>query len=162
MTSLKHFIYCILVFFICNTLISCLPDTVGPSRIVLDSILYHENVNQYGKYHYENGMISKCEYYFDDKLVDYQEYVRQSGLLRTIETWEKQTDGTFKNTYTMFWNMKTAFFQASDPGMLAARIHPIISWNGTVKKSPGFTIIRTCLKYLFILIPTWNMTSRGT
>jgi hypothetical protein len=71
------------------SLLSCKDDDLL-NKLVLDKIVYHENVDQVGQFkYYSHGSIQQYQYYFDNKKIDYTNYLYKNGRLISKEFYTK-------------------------------------------------------------------------
>ena len=69
------------LFLLLLSLLSC-KDDESLNKLVLDKIVYHENVDQVGQFkYYSNGTIQQYQYYFDNKQKEYTNYLYKNGRL---------------------------------------------------------------------------------
>ncbi|MBL7858806.1 MAG: hypothetical protein JNM57_14045 [Cyclobacteriaceae bacterium] len=90
----------VLMAFVLVGISSCEKDEALNKR-VLDKIIFHENVDQVGKYVYNSdGKIMRYEYYFDKQLVEYYDFIyNREGKLVTKAYFEKKASGAFVKIY---------------------------------------------------------------
>jgi hypothetical protein len=69
------------------------------NKLVVDQIVYHENINQIGKYVYNGeGRVIRYEYYFNDNLVEYTVFALDGGKLKSKTTYSLGNDGKYMIT----------------------------------------------------------------
>lgn len=66
------------------------------NKTVIDEIIFHENVDQVGKYIYNrDGSVKRYEFHFDNKFLEYTDYLYSGNKLITRNYYEKRSDGNF-------------------------------------------------------------------
>lgn len=87
LTTMKIKIYGLSLLLL--SLLSCNDDD-SLNKLVLDKIVYHENIDQVGQFKYHsNGAIQQYQYYFDNKQIDYTNYLYKNGRLTSKEFYTK-------------------------------------------------------------------------
>lgn len=93
-------IYRILTLLFIVFLISCNDDDQSLNKVVVDNIVYHEDADQIGKFVYHaDGKIQAYQYYVDDVMVTYDEYIYTNDKL-TAKNYFTLTNEGYKLTDT--------------------------------------------------------------
>ncbi|MEO7987930.1 MAG: hypothetical protein ABI663_00210 [Chryseolinea sp.] len=103
------------LFLLLLSLLSC-KDDESLNKLVLDKIVYHENIDQVGQFkYYSNGTIEQYQYYFDSKKIDYTNYLYKNGKLISKEFYT-QSSNPVGSPYTL---INTALFTYYQTGEIA-------------------------------------------
>ncbi len=110
--NIKTLLYLIIILI---TAASCNDDHFL-NKLVLDKVVYHENIDQIGQFKYNsNGTVQRYEYYFDNNKDEYLDYLYSNGKLSAKNYYHKLSN-TDNSPYLL---TQTQLFTYSPNGEIA-------------------------------------------